>query len=144
MTKNSLIKIISVVCLLVGAIMGIIALIPFLSFWIFLLVMLSIAPFIIIYFKNLKLIGNIDIEQGLFYGGISGFLAFIGFSITFFPIAFIIDIIFKTQTFLWVSVVFKNFTFLIGIIILSALLSALLNMFTGFITIYIYQYFKNK
>lgn len=142
MTKTPLIKIMTIVCLIIGAIMGIIALIPFLSFWILLLLMLAIAPFIIIYFKNLKLIGNIDIEQGMFYGGISGFIAFIGFSLTFFPIAFIIDLIFKTQTFLWVSIVFKNFIFLPAIVIFTALLSAILNMFSGFITVYIYQYIK--
>lgn len=142
MISNPLLKIITIICLLTGAIMGVIALIPFLSFTIFLLLMSLIAPFIIIYFKNLNLIKDIDINKGLLYGGISGFIAFIGFSITFFPLAFLIDIIFKTQTFLWVSIVFKNFIFLTGMIIFTALLSALLNMFTGFLTAYLYQYLK--
>ncbi|MGM9993687.1 MAG: hypothetical protein ACI37R_03045 [Candidatus Avigastranaerophilus sp.] len=142
MIKTPLLKIITIVCLLTGAIMGVLALIPFLSFGVLTLLMFIIAPFVIIYFKNLNLIKDIEIDQGIFYGGISGFIAFIGFSITFFPLAFIIDIIFKTQTFLWVSIVSKSFLFLSGIIIFTAMLSALLNMFTGFLTAYVYQYFK--
>ena len=142
MIKSPLLKIITIVCLLTGAIMGVLALIPFLSFGVLTLLMFIIAPFVIIYFKNLNLIKDIEIDQGIFYGGISGFIAFIGFSITFFPLAFIIDIIFKTQTFLWVSIVSKSFLFLSGIIIFTAMLSALLNMFTGFLTAYVYQYFK--
>ena len=142
MIKTPLLKIITIVCLLTGAIMGVLALIPFLSFGVLTLLMFIIAPFVIIYFKNLNLIKDIEIDQGIFCGGISGFIAFIGFSITFFPLAFIIDIIFKTQTFLWVSIVSKSFLFLSGIIIFTAMLSALLNMFTGFLTAYVYQYFK--
>ena len=142
MIKTPLLKIITIVCLLTGAIMGVLALIPFLSFGVLTLLMFIIAPFVIIYFKNLNLIKDIEIDQGIFYGGISGFIAFIGFSITFFPLAFIIDIIFKTQTFLWVSIVSKSFLFLSGIIIFTAMLSALLNMFTGFLTAYVYQYLK--
>ena len=142
MTKNPILKVLVLISLISGAIMGLIALIPFLSFAVLCILMLIMAPFIIIYFKNLNLIEELDIEKGILYGGISGFIAFIGFSITFFPIAFIIDLIFKTETFLWVSVIFKSFTFLIGMVVFTGLLSALLNMFTGFLTAYIYQYFK--
>ena len=142
MTKNPLFKIITIICLLTGAIMGVLALIPFLSFLILMLLLFAIAPFIIIYFKHLNIINDLEIEQGIFYGGISGFIAFLGFSITFFPLAFLINVIFKVQSFLWVGVVFKSFIFLMGIILFSALLSALLNMFSGFLTTYIYQTFK--
>ena len=142
MTKNPILKVIILISLISGAIMGLIALIPFLSFAVLCILMFIIAPFIIIYFNNLNLIEELNIEKGILYGGISGFIAFIGFSITFFPIAFIIDLIFKTESFLWVSVIFKNFSFMLGMILFSALLSAILNMFTGFLTTYIYQYFK--
>lgn len=142
MTKNPILKVLVLISLISGAILGLISLIPFLSFAILCILMFIIAPFIIIYFKNLNLIEELDIEKGILYGGISGFIAFIGFSITFFPIAFLIDLIFKTETFLWVSVIFKSFIFMVGMVIFTALLSAILNMFTGFLTAYVYQYFK--
>ena len=135
-------KIISIVSIISGAILGIVALLPFLSFSVICILMLFMAPFIIIYFKNLKLIENTDIQEFIVYGGLSGFTGFLGFSVTFFPLAFIIDLIFKTQTFLWVNIVFKNFGFLFTMIILTALLSALLNMFSGFLTAHVYQYLK--
>ena len=142
MNINPIFKVISAVSAISGAIAGIAALIPFLSFAVLCLLMLGMAPYIIIYLKNLHVIGNLDTERSLMYGTLAGFTGFIGFSVTFFPIAFIIDLIFKTETFLWVNIVFKNFGFLITMVILIALLSALLNMFSGFLTGYIYQYLK--
>ena len=142
MTKNPILKVLVLISLISGGIMGLIAIIPFLSFTVLCILMFIMAPFIIVYFKNLNLIENLDIEKGILYGGISGFVAFIGFSITFFPIAFVIDLIFKTETFLWVNVIFKSFTFMVGMVIFTALLSAIFNMFTGFLTAYVYQYFK--
>lgn len=144
MIKNPLFKIICIVSLLTGAIIGVVSLIPFLSGIVLTLLMLIMAPFILIYFKNLNLIQKIETEQSIIYGSISGFMGFLGFSVIFFPLAFIIDIIFKTQTFLWVKVVCQNFVFLIGTIFFTALLCALLNAFTGFITAYIYQYLKKE
>ena len=140
--NNSLFKIISIVSVISGGIAGIVALVPFLSFLALCIVMIFTAPFIIVYFKNLNLITDIETDKGILYGGIAGFTGFIGFSAVFFPLAFIIDLIFKTQSFLWVSVIFKNFLFLLGTVIFSALLCAIINMFTGFLTAYVYQAIK--
>ena len=142
MKINPIFKVIAAMSAISGAIIGIAALLPFLSFAVLCLLMFGMAPYIIIYLKNLHVIENIDTEKSLIYGGLSGFAGFLGFSVSFFPLAFIIDLIFKTETFLWVNIVFKNFGFLLTMVILTALLSALLNMFSGFLTGYIYQYFK--
>lgn len=144
MLKNPLFKIISIVSVLTGAIAAVPAIIPPLSFTILIIIMFFMAPFILIYFKRLNLIQNIEIEQGIVYGALSGFTSCVGFFIIFFPMAFIIDAIFKPQSFLWVKVVCQSFIFLVGIIFFTALLCALLNAFSGFITAYIYQYFKQN
>ena len=142
MLKNPIFKIISIVSIISGAFLGILSIIPVLTFFILIVLMFIMAPFIIIYFKNLKLIKEIEIEKGIIYGSIAGFTGCIGYSILFFPFAFIIDLIFKTQSFLWVKVVCQNFIFLIGTIFFTAILCAILNAFTGFLTAYLYQYFK--
>lgn len=142
MTKNPIFKIIFIVSALTGAIAGVVALIPVISFMVLIILMFLMAPFIIIYFNNLKLIENPDIDKSIIYGSLSGFSGFLGFSVIFFPIAFIVDLIFKTQTFLWVKVVCQNFIFLTGTVFFTALLCALLNAFTGFLTAYIFQYYK--
>ena len=142
MIKNPIFKIISIVSVITGAIFGIIALLPLISFGVFIVLMFFLAPFMIIYFKHLNLIENLEIEQGILYGAISGFTGFLGFSIMFFPLAFLIDLIFKTETFLWVKVICQNFLFIAGTVFFTALLCSLMNAFTGFMTSYIYQYFK--
>lgn len=144
MFNKSLLKILCLCSALTGAILGVLPLIPALTITAFILVMFFVAPFIIIYLKHLNFIKDIEMEQGLVLGAISGCCAFLGFSIIYFPIAFLLNLIFKIQSFLWIKVIFVNFGFLIPMIILIALLSGLLNMFSAFLTIYFYDYFRAK
>ena len=77
-------------------------------------------------------------------GAISGFMGIIGFSIIFFPVAFLVDAIFKIGALLWAKVVIQNIIFLIAFILLSGMLSAIFNAFTGFLTGCFYQYINKK
>ncbi len=142
MFNKDLLKIISICSLITGGIIGIIPLIPAFTGIAFITVMFLVAPFIIIYMKKLNLIKTLELEQSLTIGGISGAVAFLGFAVVYFPIAFILNLIFKIQAFLWIKVLFTNFGFLLPMVILIALLCGLLNMFSGFLTVYIYEYFK--
>ena len=142
MLSKTLIKIIVVISLILGAMVGLVAVIPPLTFWAITLLMLFIAPFIIIYFKRLNLLKTIETEKGMLIGAISGFSSFIGFSVIFFPVGFLVDAIFKIASLLWVKVVIQNIVFLIGMVFFIALLCAMFNAFTGFLTAYIYQYFN--
>ncbi len=144
MIDKSLIKIIIVSSLISGAVLGVIPLIPAFIWIAFILLMFFIAPFILIYMKRLNLIKTIDIENSLIIGAISGFSACFGFAVIYFPIAFILQLIFKVQSFIWIKVIFVNFGFLIPMIIFTALLCALFNTFSAFITAYLYSYFGNK
>lgn len=144
MEQKSLIKIITIVSVLTGAIAGMISIIPFLSFIIMIIVMFFMAPFILLYLKHLKLIKDSELEKSVIYGAISGFTGFIGYSLTFFPIAFIIDCIFKTQTFFWVKIVCQNFFYITTIIFFTSLLCAMFNAFSGFLTSYTIQYINKR
>ena len=144
MFNNQLIKIIIIVSLLSGAISGIISLIPAVTFFIIIMIMFLTAPFIIIYFKSLNLIKDLSIDQCMITGAVSGFSSFIGFSLIFFPIAFLIHLFFKLEPFIWVKVICQNLLFIIGIVFFAAILSGMLNAFTGFLTGYLYQSFRNK
>ena len=144
MFNKSLLKIICVFSFITGGLIGFIPLIPFLIPTAYLLIMFFTAPFIIIYLKKLDLISNISTEQTLILSSISGSLAFLGFSIIYFPIAFLLNLIFKIQDFIWIKVLFTNFMFLIPMVILISLLCGLLNAFSGFLTIYLYEFFKKN
>ena len=144
MIDKSLIKIIIVSSLISGAVLGIIPLIPALIWVAFIFLMFFISPFILIYMKKLDLIQDIDIENSLVIGAIAGFSACFGFALIYFPIAFILQLIFKIQSFIWIKVLFVNFGFLIPMIVFTAMLCALFNTFSAFITAYFYSYFNNK
>ena len=144
MIDKYLLKIICLCSLIVGAFLGIIPLIPAFIWIAFIGVMFFVAPFIIIYLKKLNLIKSIETEKCLAIGAISGTVAFLGFAIIYFPIAFILNLIFKIQSFIWIKVIFFNIGFLLPMVILIALLCGLLNMFSGFLTAYFYEYFNQK
>ena len=144
MMDKSLIKIISMTSFITGAVLGLIPLIPPLVWIAFLLVMFAIAPFIIIYLKHLKLIETVETEKSLAIGMLSGSVAFIGFSMIYFPIAFILHLIFKIQSFLWIKTIMVNIGFIIPMVIFTALLCGLMNMFSGCATAYTFEYLRNK
>lgn len=144
MINKALLKIIFICSFIIGGILGLIPLIPAFIWIAFLAVMFLVAPFIIIYLKKLNLISNVETERCMFIGSISGASAFLGFATIYFPIAFILNLIFKIQSFLWIKVIFMNIGFLIPMIILIALLCGLMNTFSGFLTAYLYEYFKPK
>lgn len=144
MVDKSLFKIICLCSLISGAILGVLPLIPHLTGLAFTLIMFFTAPFVIIYLFKLKLIKELDVPQCLSLGGISGFFSFLGFSIIYFPIAAILYLIFKINSFLWIKVIFTNIGFLFFTVILTALLCGLMNMFSAFMTVYLYEYFKGK
>ena len=144
MISKPLFKIIAVCSFIIGAIIGVLPLIPAFIGLAFFLVMFGIAPFILIYLKKLNILKTIEMEQSLVIGSISGAVALLGFTTVYFPIAFILQLIFKIQSFIWIKVLFVNIGFLIPMIILIALTSALLNAFSGFLTAYFYQSFQAK
>ncbi len=144
MFSKSLLKIIIVFSFITGALTGVIPLIPALVSAGFLIIMFFIAPFIIIYLKRLNLIKDMSTEQTLLISAIAGAAAFLGFAVVYFPIACILNLVLKIQDFIWIKVLVTNFVFLIPMVLLMAMLAALLNAFSGFITIYFYQFFSKN
>ena len=98
-----------------------------------------------IYMKKMQMMGILDIRQGAMYGAIIGFVSFLGFSISFVPLATIIGFIYKGSYYLGVSLLFRSgFFVLIMMIFFVALLSALMNSFSGLVTMYIYNQIEAK
>ena len=144
MISKQLFRIIAICSFIIGAILGVFPLIPALIGISFFLLMFGVAPFMLIYLRKLNILKSIEIEESLVIASISGAVALLGFATIYFPIAFILQLIFKIQSFIWIKVLFVNIGFLIPMVILIALTSALLNAFSGFLTAYFYQSFKAK
>lgn len=144
MPDKSLFKIICMCSVITGAILGVFPLIPPLIGLTFTILMLFIAPFVIFYLYKLNLIDEPNSQNCLTIGALSGFFSFIGFSFVYFPVALILNLVFKINSFIWIKVIFVNIGFLIPMVILTALLSSMFNSFSAFIFFYLYNYFKPK
>ena len=127
---------------IIGGILGVITLIPFVRGFSFLLLILAISAVVIVYMKKNELIGIIDIKEGAILGAVIGFISFITFSIIFIPIAAIIGSIFKTYYLGWLTMLLKasGFFVLILLVFFMAILSALMNSFAGLVTAYVYEF----
>ena len=145
MKNNSFWQILCDFSAIVGAIIGVLPLIPALTGKAFIILMFLVAPFVILYFKKLNIIKSIEMEKWMIIGAISGATATIGFAMLYFPIAFILQMIFKIQSFIWIKVLFVNIGFLVPMVLLTALIGALLNAFSAFLLAYFMAYFtRNK
>ena len=136
-----IIKQVSVLSVILGGILGVLTLIPFIRNFSFTLLILAIAAVIIIYMKKNDLIGIIDVKEGAILGAIIGFVSFIAFSIVFVPLVTIIGLIFKNYYTFGISYMLRasGFFVLVMLVLFMALLSALMNSFAGLITAYAYE-----
>ena len=143
--KQLLLKQMGMLSSVLGLVLGVITIIPFIcNFSFFALIVLS-APIILVYMKKLDMIGILDIRQGAMYGAIIGFISFVAFSVSFVPLATIIGFIYKGSYYLGVSLLFRTGYFvLIMMVFFVALLAALMNAFSGLVTIYVYNQLEQK
>lgn len=136
-----LVKQASILSAILGGILGVLTLIPFVRNFSFMLLILCISAVIIIYMKKNNLMGILDVREGAVLGAIIGFVSFIAFSIVFVPLVAIVGLIFKGYYTFGISELLRvsGFFVLIMLIIFLGLLSALMNAFAGLVTAYMYE-----
>ncbi len=141
-----------VLSLILGAILGVITIIPYINLLSFLAMIFVSAPIIMVYMKKNDFIGKLIPKDGASFGAAIGFFSCIGFCATLVPLAAIISFIndkwFHYLT--WYSsmgIWFKNglggFFVLLMMVLFVAMLCALFNAFSGLATIYFYDQFLN-
>ncbi|MBO5738470.1 hypothetical protein J6R97_03935 [bacterium] len=137
-----LLKQLSILSVIAGAFVGLIATIPFLFWLSMLVIMFWISAFILVYLKQNNFIGIINVREGSILGALIGFVSFLAFSLAFIPISSLLGLIFKSYS-LDVLRFFMNdfgsFIVLLLLVISIAGLSALFNGFTGLIVAYLYE-----
>lgn len=91
----------------------------------------------------LKQTGNLicpDEKTGLVYGGISGFLAYIGFAVVFLPLSYLLSFIFKESYFTGIGMIIKSgFSLMITLVLFIGILCAMMNAFSGLASIYFFN-----
>ena len=140
-----LMKQMTILSLILGAALGIVTIVPYVGLVSFLTVMFLSSTAILVYLKKKDIINRIIPKDGILYGSLIGFMSFIGFSLTFVPLATIIGLFYKGSYYLGISMLFRiGFFVLIMIIIFVAILSALINAFSALATLYFYDQILNK
>jgi hypothetical protein len=136
-----IIKQTAILSLLLGGFLGLLTLIPFVRNFTFLLLILCVSAIVLVYMKKNELIGIIDIREGAILGGFIGFISFIAFSVVFVPLVSLIGLIFKGYYTFGITYMLKvsGFFVLIMLIVFMAILSALMNSFSGLVTAYVYE-----
>ncbi len=132
---------------ILGAIIGIITVVPIINVLSFFVILFLSAPIVIMYMTKYNMMGVLDLKQSLIYGAIIGFISFLGFSITFVPLATIIGLIYKSSFYLGVSMLFREgfFVMLLMVFFVALLGGALMNSFSSLLYYQIRTYlFKDE
>ena len=137
-----LLKQIGVFSVLIGLIVGLLTLIPFIGPIVFTFYFMALSAGIIIYLKKNNILGEITVKEGGVIGAVIGFASFIAFSCVFIPLSALINFIFNN----WAGTVIANcftsaatFFVLLFLLVFVALLCSLMNGFSGAVTAYIYE-----
>lgn len=144
MIDKALTKTLCIFSIILGALVGVIPLIPALTGFAFIILMFAVAPIVLFYFNKLNLLKDFEMEKCLTIGAISGAMACIGFSVVYFVCALFLYLLFKIQAFLWIKVLLTNFGFVVPMIIFMALAVALFNAFSAFLVSYFIYFKQNK
>ena len=137
-----LLKQLSILSAIAGAILGLITVVPYVSAFSFLILILCLSAFILAYLKQNDLIGIISIREGCIFGAVIGFVSFLAFSIVYTPISMILGWLIPaySQGFLrFFMTSFGSFVVMILLMLLMAGISALFNGFAGLVTAWVYE-----
>lgn len=137
-----LLKQISILSVFAGAMLGLITVVPYLSFLSFMILILCLSAFVLAYLKQNELIGIISVREGCIFGAIIGFVSFISFSVVYAPISMLLGWLFPTYTQGFLRFFLTSFGSVIVMILLMILMagiSALFNGFAGLVTAYVYE-----
>ena len=137
-----LLKQLSILSAFVGAIFGLITIIPYVSMFSFLILILFLSAFILAYLKQNDLIGIISIREGCIFGAVIGFVSFLAFAVVYTPISMLLGWLIPSYTQGFLRFFLNGFgpcVVMILLIIFMAGISALFNGFTGLVTAYVYE-----
>ena len=137
-----ILKQLAILSVFAGIALGLITIVPYVSFLSFMTLILFLSAFILVYLKQNDLIGIINTREGCIYGAVIGFVSFIAFSVVYTPVSMLLGWIFPSYTQGFLRFFLNSFGSLIVMILLMILMagiSALFNGFTGLVTAWVYE-----
>lgn len=136
-----LIKQTAIFSAILGAVLGILTVIPFVGYFSFLILMTAVSVIVMIYMKQNNYMGILDLQEGALIGGLTGFVSFLMFSVAYIPINIVLSLLIKSY-FSFLPYFFSSaggFFVMIVLVIFMAIISALMNGFSGVALSYLYE-----
>lgn len=137
-----ILKQLSILSIFAGVMLGLVTIIPYVSFISFMILLLFLSAFILVYLKQNDLIGIINVREGSIYGAVIGFVSFLAFSLVYAPISMLLGWLIPSYTQGFLRFFLNSFGSVIVmflLMILMAGISALFNGFTGLVTAWVYE-----
>jgi len=134
---------------ILGLIFGILLLMPFIAPLVFFLVFLVAGVIVIIIMKKTNSIGIISLQDGCLIGALAGFSSLLSASAVFIPVSFLINKIFNVYSGGFnfsksLSITGYDIMAVSMLVVFTAVLSAIINAFTGMVTAFVYEKAENK
>ncbi len=146
---KKIIKPVVILSALIGAIMGILILIPIINVFICLIFSL-IGAGIVVFLKQRNLVGVLSVNDGAFIGAISGAVATISATIIYVPMVWFLGLFIKSYGMLSLNagasfvIASYNIIVIAMLVFFLAMLNALFNSFSALIATYIYEKIEEK
>ena len=140
-----LLKQIAILSAFFGAVLGALTLIPYLGVISFVFLICFISPLVIWILVKYNCLSLSSIKDSVITGAISGFIAYMGFSIIYVPISVILMKLFHISANIGVGYRLGNASFFLLIILslFMGVLWATVNAFTGFLTFYVLDFINS-
>ncbi len=140
-----LLKQIAILSAFFGAVLGALTLIPYLGVISFVFLICFISPLVIWILVKYNCLSLSSIKDSVITGAISGFIAYMGFSIIYVPISVILMKLFHISANIGVGYMLGNASFFLLLILslFMGVLGATINAFTGFLTFYVLDFINS-
>lgn len=140
-----LLKQIAILSAFFGAVLGALTLIPYLGVISFVFLICFISPLVIWILVKYNCLSPSSIKDSVITGAISGFIAYMGFSIIYVPISVILMKLFHISANIGVGYMLGNASFFLLLILslFMGVLGATVNAFTGFLTFYVLDFINS-
>lgn len=140
-----LLKQIAILSAFFGAVLGALTLIPYLGVISFVFLICFISPLVIWILVKYNYLSLSSIKDSVITGAISGFIAYMGFSIIYVPISVILMKLFHISANIGVGYMLGNASFFLLLILslFMGVLGATVNAFTGFLTFYVLDFINS-
>ena len=130
-----MIKRIIFLSLITGAILAILALLPFVVKVSVFLLMFAVSLVVLIYLQRTNVLTSLILKDTLIIGSVSGFVSFIGFSIIFIPLVYLLSLFVPISYMGGFVLMLKlsNFGLLVMFTLFLSIISVMFNAFSAFL-----------